>query len=77
MKLTPKLAEQIAARYEAKDWSGKTPVDRALLEVLCRQGGLFAVLNDDARRDLILTLGDNHRNSNATAARQRAIRAAE
>lgn len=62
MNLTPKLADKIAKRYDVdRDWTGKTHLDKALAEVIRRQGGLCAALSEDARRDLILTLGDNRR----------------
>lgn len=59
MNLTPQLADQIAKRYD------RDSLDRALAEVIRRQGGLCAALNENARRDLILTLGDNLRSRNA------------
>jgi hypothetical protein len=70
MNLSPKLADQIAKRYdESKDWTGASPLDRALAEVIRRHGGLCAALNEDARRDLILTLGDRRRATNSVRAR--------
>ena len=75
MNLTPKLARRIADRYEgSRDWTGKSEIERALDEVSRRHGGLFSVLTEDARRDLILTLGDNRRAANAYTARQRGKR---
>lgn len=59
MNLTPKLADKLAQQYDRDD------LNRALADVIRRQGGLCAALNDDARRDLILTLGDNRRSRNA------------
>jgi hypothetical protein len=74
MTLTNKVAEQIAARYgrlALNCHGGHAPLEAALAEVIRRQGGLFAVLTEDARRDLILTLGDNRRARNDFSARRR------
>jgi hypothetical protein len=59
MKLTPKTAQTIADAY------GHNEIEYALEEVSRRQGGICAALNEDARRDLILTLGRSRRDSYA------------
>jgi hypothetical protein len=66
MKLTPKLAQAIADRYAAAHASAcESEFDRALASVIRRNGGVCGVLTEDARRDLIMTLGDNRRAANA------------
>lgn len=73
MKLTPKLATAIAARYDGnKDWTGRSELDRAFLDMLKSQGGLMLALTDDARFDLIRTLSDNRRARNRAIAKRQA-----
>ena len=74
MNLTPKLARRIADRYEgSRDWTGKSEIERALDEVSRRHGGLFSVLTEDARRDLI-RLTPTPRANAASARRRRFLR---
>ena len=72
MRITHTTFDKIAASYNVtKDWTGKSELDKALAEVIRRHGGLFVALTEDARRDLILTLGDNRRAHHAYSVRQR------
>ncbi len=75
MNLTPEIAERIAAGYGkiALNCHGNhNRVEAALEEVIRRHGGLFAVLTDDARRDLILTLGKDRRSTERRNVQKRA-----
>ena len=68
MNLTPKLAQAIVDRYTgARTSACESEFDRALASVIRRNGGICGVLTEDARRDLIMTLGDNRRAANAYA----------
>lgn len=80
MNLTPDTAERIAAGYGKIALNchvNHNPVEAALNEVIRRHGGLFEVLNEEARRDLILRLGANRRAAERANARSRAHYAAE
>ena len=65
MNLSPKLAAKIAARYSGSiGVYGYSQREIAFREAIQRQGGIFAALSDDARRDFILTLGEKRRKHN-------------
>jgi len=77
MNLSTKTADKIANRYAtAYAGIGSSDLDRALDAVIRRAGGLCAALNEGARRDLILTLGDNRRANERYNARSREVFAA-
>ena len=58
MNLTPKLADKVAKRYD-RDHNGFNDFRDELLAMVKRDG--LAILDDDARRELIVTIGRNHR----------------
>ena len=79
MNISAETADKIAASYGrvSLNCHGRhNPVEAALAEVIRRQGGLCAALNEDARRDLILTLGDHRREREHFNIRSRAQYAA-
>ena len=64
MNLTPTLADKIAKRYNREvHWNGRTDLGEAFREMIRRDG--LAILTDDARRELILMLGETRRSGNA------------
>ncbi len=80
MNLTPETAERIAAGYGKlylNCGGNHNFLEAALAEVMRRHGGLFAVLTDEARRDLILTLGKDRRATHRRNVQNRARYAAE
>ena len=66
MNVSKKTADKVAARYSDRQ------IEDALGSLRRRRGGLFGILTEDARRELLLTLGDNHRATQAHNARERA-----